>query len=484
MKIALVASEIAPPAKVGGLADVILGLGRALKREGKEVFALIPKYKGIDLDGVDDLKIHTKELSVNYGGVAYKNTLWEGGVRGLKVYFFEDRHPQAFFSRENFYGEEDDADRFAYFSKGVLAALKAIGTPDVIHLHDWQTALCAPLIKEASSPFKQSRIIFTIHNIAYQGNYDKAIGARAGLSDLSVLADPYSPDRINLMKGGILQADAVTTVSPTYAKEVMSSPGGRGLEEALSSVKERFYGILNGIDTDYWNPETDPLLPAPFSPLKKRGSQKFWKGKSACKKELQARFSLPISDAPIVASVGRLVAQKGLELIKHALFRTLEKGGRFVLLGSASEPAVQGEFLTLKAKFAGHPGVHLELGHSEELVHLIFSGSDYLIVPSLFEPCGLTQMIALTYGTLPIVRRTGGLADTIEDVDTSEKPAKERTGYTFDYPDFGGVDWALDRALNDYAKKPEKREGLILNGYKKDFSWEGPAKKYLEIYQR
>lgn len=486
MKIALIASEIAPVAKVGGLADVILGLGRALKKKKHSVQIFIPKYDCIFWNEVNNLQVHEPDVEVEFGGEIFTNTLWKGEVSGLDVFFFEDHHPGKFFSRGTCYGAEDDPDRFLYFSNGVLASLLKMGkNPDVIHLHDWQTAICAPLIQEIYSKkgLSPKKVVFTIHNIAYQGQCPQALSEKVGLTKVEGLADPFIPDSLNLLKGGIVFSDRVTTVSPTYAEEVKFPEGGRGLEGILREHETKFSGVLNGLDTTYWDPSTDPILPYHFKPLKKKGDSKFWTGKKKCKKELQKRFCLRQVKAPIVASVGRLVPQKGLDLIKHALFRTLELGGQFVLIGVAPDPAVHAEFLALETQFADNPDIHLELQHNEGLVHLIFGGSDFLIVPSLFEPCGLTQMIALTYGTVPIVRKTGGLSDTIEDIDTSEAPKEMRNGYTFDYPDVGGMNWALDRALGDYKKNPEQIEEILIAGFNRDFSWGASSNEYLKLYK-
>lgn len=494
MHIVHIASELAPVAKVGGLADVLLGLSRELSWKGYDVDIIIPKYDCMNSNDIRDLNMEYQDLMSFYDGGWHSNTVWIGWVENLKVYFIDPHNPRHFFNRGCFYGCEDDLERYLYFSRAALEFLnKKQINPDIIHLHDWQSAAVAPLFQEMYKALGLSKpkLVFTIHNIEYQGMCRPSDLEKIGLDGKAFLIpekmqDNNNKDNINLLKGGIVYSDFITTVSPNYAKEVKTAAGGRGLESTLIKYQDKFKGIINGIDYSYWNPEIDRYLPVHFSsrelPANKKDRNTIDK-KAYIKKTLRERLMLAQEHRPIVGCVARLVPQKGIEQIKHALIRTLEKGGQFVLLGSSPIASITAEFHALKHFYADHPDVHLNLHHNEELAHLIYAGSDMFIVPSIFEPCGLTQMIALKYGTIPIVRKTGGLADTIFDVDYSGKPFDETNGYTFDFPDNTGLESALDRAIDSWFHSPDKWRRLMINGMNIDFSWNLPSNQYLDIYK-
>jgi starch synthase len=268
---------------------------------------------------------------------------------------------------------------------------------------------------------------------------------------------------------------------------VLTPIGGRGLDKTLLEYKSKFAGIINGIDYSYWNPEIDRYLPAHFSaremPANKKDRHTLDR-KAYVKKILRERLMLAELHKPIVGCIARLVPQKGIALIKHAIKYSLEHNGQFVLLGSSPIPSINNEFHELRHLYSDDPNVHLILHHQEELAHLIYAGSDMFIVPSIFEPCGLTQMIALKYGTIPVVRKTGGLADTIFDVDYSGKKIEETNGYTFDFPDAAGIESALSRAFDCWFHDPDKWRHLVINGMHIDFSWNIPSNAYLEIYRK
>lgn len=495
MHIVHVASELAPLAKVGGLADVLLGLPREQSWKGHDVDIIIPKYDCIDSNDIRDLGIHEPNLVSYYDGEWFHNTIWMGWVENLKVYFIEPHHPRHFFNRGCFYGCEDDIERYLYFSRTTLEFLfKHQPQPDIIHIHDWQTAVIAPLYNEIYKPlgYVKSKIVFTIHNIEYQGKCAKNDLDKIGLDGTALmvpekLQDPTHLKSANLMKGAIVYSDYITTVSPNYAKEVKTPQGGRGLDPTLIKYQDKFCGVLNGIDYSYWNPEVDRYLPAHYSsrevPANKKDRNTLDK-KAFIKKILRERLLLSEDHKPIIGCIARLVPQKGIELIKHALKYALQKGGQFVLLGSSPIPEISAEFHALKNHYADHPDISLTLHHQEDLAHMIFAGSDMFIVPSLFEPCGLTQMIALKYGSVPVVRKTGGLADTIFDIDHSEKPLEERNGYIFDYPDTIGIESALSRAFECWFHDPDKWRKLIIHDMNIDFSWNHPSDIYLEIYKK
>lgn len=495
MHIIHIASELAPLAKVGGLADVVLGLCRELSWKGHDVDIIIPKYDCMDSELIRDLTIDFKDLKSFYQDEWYSNTIWMGWVENLKVYFIEPHHPRFFFNRGCFYGCEDDIERFLYFSRTAIEFMfKKPINADIIHLHDWQTAIIAPLYVNMYNQlgYTKPKTVFTIHNMEYQG--------KCSVSDLNYIGlnptfyqhtdrmqDNLYPNLINLLKGGIVYSDFITTVSQNYAKEVLKPEGGRGLESTLFHYQHKFQGILNGIDYSYWNPEIDRFLPAHYSPRELPSNKKDRNTidkKGFIKKLLREKLLLAEEHRPIVGCITRLVPQKGIDLIKHTIKHIVDKKGQFVLLGTSPIPSISAEFHRLKHQYSDHPHIHLTLHHQEELAHMIYAGCDLFIVPSIFEPCGLTQMIALKYGTIPVVRRTGGLADTISDVDYSGKPFEETNGYVFDYPDTKGIDSALDRAIQCWFDDPEKWRNLMLNGMKIDFSWNRSSDLYLEVYKK
>lgn len=495
MHIVHISTELAPLAKVGGLGDVVLGLSRELSWKGHDVDIVIPKYDCMDSEQIRDISIVQNDLMSYYQGEWFANTVWMGWVENLKVYFIEPHHPRFFFNRGCFYGCDDDLERFLYFSRAAMEFLyKAPIEPDIIHLHEWQTAVIAPLYKDMYKALGYSRasVVLTLHNMEYQGKCSPKDLNFIGLDGAYYLSpdkmqDNLYPNLINLLKGGIVYSDYVTTVSPNYAKEVLTPEGGRGLEATLLKYKDKFSGILNGIDYSYWNPEIDRFLPAHFSPRELPANKKdrsTLDKKAFIKKLLREKLLLVEEHRPIVGCIARLVPQKGIDLITHTMKHIVDKKGQFVLLGSSPIPSINIEFHRFKQQYADHPHIHLILHHQEELAHMIYAGCDMLIVPSIFEPCGLTQMIALKYGTVPIVRRTGGLADTIFDVDFSNKPFEERNGYTFDYPDTAGIDSALDRAIRCWFDEPEKWRHLMINGMNIDFSWNKSADLYLEVYNK
>jgi starch synthase len=487
MHIVQVASELAPIAKVGGLGDVLYGLSKQLVREGHLVEVILPKYDCIHYEGLTNLAVEQKDLCVQENSRSIHNLVWSAYLEDLKILLIEPDHPKSYFESGSIYGAPDDAERFIYFCSTVLEYLsQAKKQPDIIHIHDWPTALIAPLYKERyRKDLHVRKIVFTIHNLQHQG--------KCLLSHLShlklnkeVLVDPDSPLLANLVKGAIIEADAITTVSPNYKQEILVPEGGFGLDPLLLKYQKKLTGILNGIDPVFWNPQTDPHLIAHYStdpPFTDGHIEQISNAKKENRRRLRRHVGMNEEDCPLVASVTRLVYQKGPELIEHALLRTLEKGGQFILLGSAANPEIEESFLELKDRLKENRQVAIYLDHDEALAHLIFAAADLFVIPSIFEPCGLTQMIALRYGSIPIARRTGGLADTVCDIDTSSAPVEMRNGFTFDFPDTEGVNWALDRALRCYKEEPKKFEQLMRQGMSLDFSWRKSAQEYLKVYR-
>lgn len=485
LRIVHIAAEMAPVAKVGGLADVISGLGKALQKKGHLVEIILPKYDCMQHNQINNLKVLDVVVKSYFEGNMFANKIWTGTVEGLPVYFIEPQHPGKFFWRAQYYGEHDDFKRFSYFSRVALELLYQSGKKvDIIHCHDWQTAFVAPLYWDVYTNlgFNSARICFTCHNFEYQGVAPAQDLAYCGL-DVDHLDRPdrmrdNSHGRINVVKGAIVYSNIVTTVSPTYAQEVRSE-GGRGLQDTLKVHSKKFVGILNGIDTDTWNPSTDRFLKVQYS------ANDLY-GKSANKAALRKQLKLSSTHAsqPLVGCITRLVPQKGVHLIRHAIYKTAELGGQFVLLGSSPVQHIQREFEGIADQFQNNNNVRLLLKYDDALSHMIFAASDMFIVPSMFEPCGLTQMISMRYGSVPVVRRTGGLNDSVFDFDDETIPMELRNGFTFLKADEQGFDSALERAFNYYHRKPEVWKQLVQKDMKIDFSWDTSASQYEEIYQR
>ncbi|MCH9704045.1 MAG: glycogen/starch synthase, partial [Chlamydiae bacterium] len=342
-----------------------------------------------------------------------------------------------------------------YFCAAATALLESKEAPDVVHLHDWHTALVAKL-------YSSARTILTIHNLAYIGGCSKETLHKIGLMELSdfVLEDHYS-----LLRGGLVAADLITTVSPTYAEEILTKPFGGPFCQLLNGNRDKLVGILNGIDYSYWNPQRDEFLPFPYSSA-------MLSGKDEMKRMIQTKLDMPKEDNLLVTAIARLVEQKGPDLIEAAIRMTERRGGQFVLLGSASDPKTQEQFASLKKELAHNPNISLQLLYDEELAHQLFAAADLLIVPSLFEPCGLTQMIAMRYGTLPLVRKTGGLADTVIDgVD----------GFVFEEASSEAIEACLTRCFALFNS--EKWTEMQSNALSRDWSWTIPTQTYLSHYQ-
>jgi len=483
MYIVHIASELAPIVKVGGLADVVYGLAKATGAQDHQVEILLPKYDSIRYPLLQDLKPELRDLWSFDGPYQYHNTVWSAKYEDLNLLLLEPHHPGYLFSRGLVYGAPDDIDRFIYFSRACIEYLFKSGKrPDIIQLHDWPAALVAPLYKEMYVPLglRVGGIIQTVHNMEHQGKCAPDNITRAGLRGEDYMTpdkmqDPENPLLANLLKGGIVYSDFTATVSPTYEKEILTPQGGCGLAPYLK--KNKLKGILNGIDPNYWDPASDPLINYHY------GKENFFRGKAVCKAELRKRLGMKESAGPLVAAICRLVPQKAPELIEAAIHHTLEKEGQFVLLGISPMPEIDKHFRALQKQLSRNKNAAFFFEYDEALSHLAYAASDMLIIPSHFEPCGLTQMIALRYGAVPIARATGGLIDTVFDIDTSKKPEKERNGFTFEAPTAKDLCLALDRALELY-KNQGKWELLVAQGMNQDHSWAKSADEYMQIYKK
>jgi starch synthase len=476
--------EMAPVAKVGGLADVVFGLSRELAIRGNHVEIILPKYDTLRYDQIFELHEVYQDLWVPWYEGAIHCTVFFGFVHGRKCFFIEPHSHDNFFNRGAVYGYADDILRYAFFSRAAIEFLwKAGKHPDIIHCHDWQTALVPVFLYEIYQQLGMThpRACLTIHNFKHQGVTGVELLRATGLHqperfmDYHRLGDNNHANALNLLKGGVVYSNFVTTVSPRYAFETKDQGQGFGLEPTLHTHHMKYGGVVNGIDYDVWNPEIDHHLPVRY------GVDNI-EAKYDNKRALRHRLMLADNEKPIVAFIGRLDPQKGLELVRHAIFYTLERGGQFVLLGSSPDQGINNDFWGLKHMLNDSPDCHLEIGFDEDLSHLIYAGADIMLVPSQFEPCGLTQLIALRYGTIPVVRTVGGLADTVFDKDHSDRPLHERNGYRFDTYDGTGLESALGRALDCYYQYPEHFRELMKNAMRSDYSWNRPGKDYLNIY--
>lgn len=484
MYIVMVTPEIAPAAKVGGIADVVAGLSQELAMRGNTVEIILPKYDCMRYDQIKDLGICYQDLWVPWNGGFIHSSVWSGEVLGRRCYFIDPHSAENFYNRRCIYGNNDDVIRFAFLCRAALEFMLKTGkNPEIIHCHDWQTSLLPVLLfeiyKNAGMP--HPRVCLTVHNFKHQGSSGDGLLWASGLGRPEYfhsperLRDNGNPRALNLLKGGLVYSNFITTVSPQYAWEAKENGQGNGLEPTLHTHHMKYGGIVNGIDFDYWDPKNDMHIPGHYS-------AESLDGKYLNKAALRKRFMLADGVKPIISFVGRLDPQKGIDLVRHGLFHAIRHNAQFVLLGTSPNAGINGAFWNLKRSINDNPDSHIELSFNEELAHLIYAGSDMILVPSLFEPCGLTQLIALRYGTVPIVRRVGGLADTVVDKDYSDKPLKERNGYVFNDANAGAVSWAMERAISCYYAYPDDFRKLIQNGMRCDYSWKSPAEHYLRIY--
>lgn len=487
MYIVQIASECAPVIKAGGLGDVVYGLSRELETRGHCVELILPMYDCMRYDHIWGLHDAYMNLWVPWYNGDIHCSVYCGWVHGRTCFFIQPHSADNYFNRGCYYGCWDDNMRFAFFSKAALQFLQHSNKrPDVIHCHDWQTGLVPVMLFEI---FKyhgmgNQRVCYTIHNFKHQGIGGAETLYATGLNrpeyyfNYDRLQDNFNPFAINYMKAGIVYSNYVTTVSPHHAWEASHTDIGYGLGHTLHLHQDKFEGVLNGIDYDVWNPEIDRYIPAKYS-------KDDLSGKAKNKQALRQRLLLREADKPIIAYIGRLDDQKGVHLVHHAIYYALQREAQFVLLGSATEAGINAHFQHEKAFLNDNPDVHLELGFNEELSHLIYAGADMIIVPSNFEPCGLTQMIGLKYGTVPIVRGVGGLVNTVFDRDyDQEKPPEERNGYVFYQTDNQALESAMDRAIGLWNYDSEAFEQLMIQGMTYDYSWNLPGGQYVEIYDK
>ncbi|HEY3127523.1 MAG TPA: glycogen/starch synthase [Candidatus Limnocylindria bacterium] len=463
MQIVFAAAEAAPYAKVGGLADVAGSLPQALAGLGHDVTVYLPLHRTIDRAKFQ-ISDRAPSRSVQYGKAKLK-VAYPSVVRdGVRVVFV--RNDQRL-GRDRVYGEPDDAKRYAFFCRAVYEDLRD-APPDIVHAHDWHAALLAPLVARARV-LAATSTVFTIHNLAYQGRTDASVLALIGLPRARLPIEGRT--EANPMARAIVSADVVSTVSERYAKEILTDEFGEGLQGLLRDRRRRLFGIVNGIDTVTFDPATDRHIEARYSADDPAG-------KALCKAALQKEGGLAIDPrAPIFGVVGRLVEQKGIDLLTAAAPKLLDAGGQIVVLGTG-DPAYEVTWKALAARYAGR--LWLTLGFDAALAQRIYAGSDLFLMPSRFEPCGLGQLISFRYGTIPVVHEVGGLAETVRDVD---RDAAAGNGFSFaDYAP-AAFDDAIARAMRAHRASPEAWTGLVRRVMREDHSWGASAKRYVDLYK-
>jgi starch synthase len=476
MNIVYVSPEIDPFARTGGLGDVLGALPKSIARLGHRVSLFMPLYKQVKSASGGGFSLSPTKITVAVPmpdktpvGLVYSSYMPEARIL---VYFIENKE---YFERADFYKDpatgqdyKDNCERFAFFSKAVLETIKALGqSPDVLHANDWQTALVPTYLKTLyrDDPlFRNTLTVFTVHNLAYQGLYPKEDMPKT-LLDWGYFnwKQLEYHGKLNILKAGLVFSDIITTVSKRYAQEIQTQEFGRGLEGVLLERSKDLFGIVNGVDYNVWNPEKDKLIPS-------RYSLKNLKGKKACKKHLQRKCGLAEKDVPLIGWIGRLTEQKGIDLLLEGWEELMGLDLDFVLLGKGDQPYEE----ALKAKAAKYPGkASVNIGFDNRLSHEIEAGVDMFLMPSKFEPCGLNQLYSLKYGTVPIVRLTGGLVDTVD----------EQVGFTFNSSSVAEMLATVKKAVEAYGH-PACWTELMRRGMLQDWSWDKSAREYVELYQK
>lgn len=458
MKIAICASEVVPFAKTGGLADVAGALPLALEDLNQEVIIILPRYKAI---GDSQFRIQRLKKDISYSVIG----------KDIKVYFIEN---DKFFARDGLYGDKngdykDNLDRFSYYNRRALQLLKEINfKPDIIHIHDWQTALIPVYLKTVYAHdgfYKDIKTILTIHNIGYQGLFPKEEFPKLGLDwSLFNMETLEFYDQINILKGGIVFSDFINTVSPTYSREIQTKEFGFGLEGILNKRRQHLSGILNGLDYSIWNPLTDKFIIKNYSAGDLEGKHKG-------KEDLQETCGLPTKkEIPLFGIVSRLAEQKGFDILSASMEKVCRMDLQLVILGTGDLKY----HLVLENIVKKYPKIiSLHLKFDDPLAHKIYAGSDIFLMPSKYEPCGLGQMISLAYGTIPLVFKTGGLADTIT----------KDNGFVFDNYKKEELIKTMEKAIRIFKDK-KKWSGLMQKAMQSDFSWKESAKEYLALYEK
>ena len=480
MKILMIAPECAPFSKVGGLADMVASLSKEMAASGDDVRIFTPLYRCVKRD--DSFELALSSLSVHLGfGVEEFCAVWKKKLGGAEVYFSEFNK---FYDRPGIYNEggysyQDNGARFAFLSKAAIEFCQATGwIPDVVHCHDWTVGFVPVYLNTIyrSAPIGKAASVFTIHNMQHQGIFPLELLDYAGLPSREV----FKPDNlealgnVNMMKGGIYNSTKITTVSPTYAREIQSDPMGCGLDDVLRFKAADMVGVVNGIDYDEWNPRTDKLIPANYD-------ENDFSGKAKCKAALQKKLGLDVnSKIPIFGVVSRLYDQKGLDMLANIVDPLMANMQIQIALLGSGEKWLEDAFLRFSHVYKGRVGTYI--GYDNSLAHLIEAGSDFFLMPSRFEPCGLNQLYSMAYGTPPIARATGGLVDTITSYSEGGKKAKG-DGFLFGDATTSALYNTIGWACSTYYDRPKDYVTLRQNGMKKDFSWKNSSAEYKQLYK-
>ena len=477
MRVLFAASEAVPFAKTGGLADVAGALPKALAKLGHDVRVVLPRYRTADPVKFQLLQVMAS-LPVPVAGRTADAAIWRGAMGPVPVYLVGH---EGFYNREALYQTQDgdypdNAERFAFFSRAVLEVARTLGfIPDILHCNDWQTGLIPTYLRTAllgARDIQATGVLFTLHNLGYQGLFGPEALAAANLG--REIFNPFGIEfhgKVNYLKAGLVFADLINTVSRRYSQEIQTEEFGHGLEGVLRARARDVHGILNGIDYEEWHPSRDAFIVAKFS-------QGNLAGKAACKADLQRAFGLPERpNVPLLAVISRLTPQKGMDLVAEALDALLDLDSQFVLLGTG-EANLHQAFEQAKLRHGSRVG--LKLGFDVALSHKIEAGADIFLMPSRYEPCGLNQMYSLAYGTVPIVRTTGGLDDTIQPFDPDTGAGN---GFKFVEATSGALLATVRGAVALYHQ-PDRWHHLVQNGMACDFSWDRSAKEYEALYQR
>lgn len=467
LRILFSSAEVSPYAKVGGLADVAGSLPQALAALGHDVRVVMPLYGTVDRArwgiGGDG-----RPLTVPFDGEKLGATVHQAERGGVRMLFIE----HALLDRGKVYGEPDDDRRFAFFGRAAAEEAAGAWRPDVIHAHDWHSGLVPQLVKQRyAAALASTATVFTIHNLAYQGTTKENVLRLVGLrQDRLLIEKKRFGKQVNPMSRGIAFADVVSTVSERYAQEILTAEFGEGLESVLEERRSDLFGIVNGIDMTLFDPRSDPNIPAHYD-------VDSLDGKAECKKLLQEEVGLAQeARTPLLGVVGRLVEQKGIDLLTEVASDLLDGGTQMVVLGTG-EPKYEAMWRELAGSYAGI--LALTIGFDAALAQRIYAGSDMFLMPSRFEPCGLGQLISFRYGTVPVVRAVGGLADTVRD---HESDPRAGNGFSFTRYERAAFSGALARALRMY-RHPERWRALQERGMREDHSWEASARKYVGLYE-
>jgi starch synthase len=479
LKIVFVCSEAVPFAKTGGMADVAGSLPVALARLGHKISLIIPRYRSID-PAKFGMKKLSQDLAVPFGPLTITAPVYESAaIEGVTTYLID--YPD-FFDRQFLYGTpdgdySDNDERFAFFSRAALEVMRNLPLrPDIIHCHDWQTGLIPVYLSLGDlewGDLRNSKVFFTVHNLAYQGNFDFAALQRVGLPPELFRTEEGLEfyGKVSYLKGGIVYSDVITTVSPTYSREIQKDGLGLGFEGILRARADSLHGIVNGIDYGEWNPETDALLPLHFREVDLLG-------KEETKKILLGKLKLPFESGRLVMGmISRLAEQKGLDILCEAIPRLLDLNVCFVILGFGDQ-----HYHDLLGRLARERGDKLSVvfAFDNALAHMIYAGSDVFLMPSRYEPCGLGQLISMKYGTPPLVRSTGGLKDTVVPFDPDTRFG---TGFVFEEYTVDALTREMQRAVNLFPKKDTWKK-LITNCMRQDYSWGTSALQYIDLYRK